>query len=94
VSNYGWQALPDTLHEYEGRIIAGADEVNGTGQCWVKFFDEAGQDKGAMVFFPMPGSEVRALAGYLAGVADSADHHYHKEQCGCDKADCGYRHAP
>jgi hypothetical protein len=94
VSNYGWQELPDSLHEYQGRILAGTDVANGSGTCWVKFFEEAEQDKGDMVFFMMPGSQVRALSAYLANVADDADHHYHQEQCGCDKADCAYRHAP
>lgn len=94
MSNYEWQELPDTLRTYEGRMLAGTDVVNGTGQCWVRFWENPEPDSGEAVFFSMPGSEVRALSAYLANVADAADHAYHQEQCGCEKADCQYRHAP
>ena len=94
MSNYCWEELPDTLHDFSGRIVAGTDTINGTGACSVKFYDEPDLDDGDMVFFLMRPPQVRALAAYLSNVADSADDAYHKERCGCEKAECDYSHAP
>ena len=68
MSNYDFESLPG----YEGRIVAGPEIINGTGQVWLKFFEEADQDKGAMVFFNMTADEVLDLAKFLSRIAFEA----------------------
>lgn len=59
----------DSFKGYEGRIVAGPEVINGTGEVSLKFFENADQDSGNMVFFRMGADEVLELARWLADKA-------------------------
>ncbi len=62
VSNYNLESFEG----YEGRIIGGPEVVNGTGSVQLKFFENAGQDTGDMVFFTLTADECLDLARWLS----------------------------
>jgi hypothetical protein len=76
VSNYNLESFPG----YEGRIIAGPEVVNGTGQVLLKFFEDTDPDKGGAVYFWMDSGDVLELAVWLSSHAAEAARAYDREQ--------------
>jgi hypothetical protein len=68
VSNSNWEHL----RGYEDRILVGAEVINGTGEVGLKFFEEAGPDKGDMVFFTLTIDAALDFARLLSAQAHEA----------------------